>query len=80
MIVKVFEFFTVAALVLLSLGAGLYFSGFFFIKGFCRPYPEEEQIWSDGPEADYEYEKELVRKKTTGFFNFFVPTFFYPHL
>lgn len=32
LIVKALEFFAIAALVLFSLGTGLYFSGFFFHK------------------------------------------------
>lgn len=79
LIVKALEFFAIAALVLFSLGTGLYFSGFFFIKGFCRPYHEEEKIWSDDFEADYEHEEEISRE-STGYFNLFVPTFFCRHL
>lgn len=79
LIMKVLEFFAIAILVLLSLGAGLYFSGYFSVKGFCRPYPEEEKIWSDDLEADYEHEEEMSKGRT-GYFNIFVPTFFFRHL
>lgn len=88
LIAKMFEFFAIAVLVLISMGAGLYFSGYFFLRAFCRPYSkseekinfkEESKVWSDCPGADYEHEEEMARKRT-GYFNLFVPTFFCRYL
>ena len=57
------------------------FAGYLAIKMFCRPYRKEDEqnkqdeVWSDGLESDYEHEMEVYGKHT-GYFNFFIPTFF----
>ncbi len=62
--------------------AAVLFIGYLAIKLFCRPYRKEDErnkqdeIWNDGLEADYEHEMELLREHT-GYFNFFIPTFFH---